>query len=731
MRRPPEMIDEERRLSALAEYALRGAPRDPRLDSITQLAARMFGVPMAVVNIIDRDDVFFASASGLESVDESLMGRDISFCAHVITDNGTMVVPDATLDPRFHDNPLVTGPSHFRFYAGVPLRGVDGHKLGSFCIIDTQARDAFPETDRRQLDDLAQLVVDWLALRRLNVAGLSSEARFRNIAATSPDSIICADDQGLITFWNPAAEAMFGYRRDEAEGRRLDFILPEHLREQMIADLVSVVAGGTPRMVGRTMDLTGLRRSGTLFPGELSVSMWRDNGIVSFGAIVRDVTERRRSEDRLYHLAHHDQLTGLANRSVIVQRAAESASLGHPVTLTLLELDGLRDVIGTLGHAVGDDVLRETAVRLQACIRAHDTVARLEGGEFALLLTEPGDLVRSAAVTDEALAAVARPFDIDGARVHLTASAGLVCWPLHGDAIADLLGNADLALSQAKLEGGGRRALFTPAMRCAAVARRMYDVEIRNAVERGEFELFYQPQIRLGDRSLTGAEALLRWRHPERGLISPAAFLPVLESGPLAVTVGDWVLETGCAQAAAVKAEGATDFRLGVNLFAAQFRDGDLAVKTQAVLERHGLPPSALELEITENIMLDQDEMVLEPLRHLRAMNVGIAFDDYGTGYASLSLLKSFPISRLKIDQSFVRSMCESGPDAAIVRAVLYLGDAFGLEVIAEGIETEAQRTRLLAQSCHEGQGYLFGRPMPAADFARRFIGFGSSRQCA
>jgi EAL domain-containing protein (putative c-di-GMP-specific phosphodiesterase class I) len=285
----------------------------------------------------------------------------------------------------------------------------------------------------------------------------------------------------------------------------------------------------------------------------------------------------------------------------------------------------------------------------------------------------------------------------------------------------ELVGNADLTLSKAKSMGRGRSFAFVPALRMEATARHLYGMALHRAVDDGEFLLFYQPQVRLADGSLTGAEALLRWRHPELGLQSPAAFLPALEGGPLAATVGSWVLDEACAQAARWRRSGAGKFRIGVNLFGAQFRVGDLASEVIETLERHGLPPEALELEITENIALAHDDFALETLRRLHRHGVGISFDDFGTGYASLSLLKRYPLSRIKIDQSFVQGMLTSKQDASVIRAVLDMARSFDLATIAEGIETDMQHSDLLRQDCEEGQGYLFGRPMPAPQFAETF----------
>lgn len=296
--------------------------------------------------------------------------------------------------------------------------------------------------------------------------------------------------------------------------------------------------------------------------------------------------------------------------------------------------------------------------------------------------------------------------------------------------LLELVGNADLALFQAKHEGRGRICVFAPTLKEEAMARRSYGMELHRAVDQGEFRLFYQPQVRLHDGALTGAEALLRWQHPQRGLLSPAAFLPAMEDGPLAATVGAWVLDEACAQAAYWRRHGAPDFRIGINLFGAQFRDGDLMAAVLDALHRHGLPPQAIELEITENIVLGHDERVLDVLQRLRELGVGIAFDDFGTGYASLSLLTSYPLSRIKIDRSFVRGMIDSRREAAVIRAILDMAYSLEIDTIAEGIETVSQRDLLQRARCDEGQGYLFARPLPPDQFEESYR-LGLARQRA
>jgi predicted signal transduction protein with EAL and GGDEF domain len=348
------------------------------------------------------------------------------------------------------------------------------------------------------------------------------------------------------------------------------------------------------------------------------------------------------------------------------------------------------------------------------------------GDEFAVLLPGMGNAMEAGRIADSVIAAVSQILTIDGQPVNIGASVGIAMFPGDGLTVRELLSSADLALYQAKAEGRHCRRFFSADLREVATLRRAYQGELAGALREQEFELYYQPQVRLADGALMGAEALLRWNHPEKGLLGPGAFLPAIEAGLLAPQIGEWIIRTACEQAALWRTSAAPDFRMGINLFGAQFRTGDLAEKIVAVLNEFNLPPAALELEITENSILRHDEHMLRPLRELHRLGVGIAFDDYGTGYASLSMLKRYPLSRLKIDQMFVRAMLESPPDAAIIRAILYLGHSFGLEVIAEGVETEEQATRLRKKGCEIAKGFLFGRPMPAIEFTRQFVVHGS-----
>ncbi len=706
--------DEARRLAALREYGIQEALAEPGFDRLVQLASNVFDVPIALISLVESHRQLFAARVGLDVCETS---RDVSFCAHAIKGDGIMVVPDALEDSRFRDNPLVTGEPHIRFYAGMPLRSPSGEKIGTLCIIDRKPRLDFGESEHRNLSDLAALVLDKLELRRLEIARRASQSRFENIAATSPDAIICVDAEGIVTFWNKAAEKLAGYPSDEIVGWPIDLVAPPQVTDR----LHSIAATHETLTDARTTEIDIRRKNGTTVAVELSASMWRDDGKASFGAILRDITERKSNEQRLFKLAHLDPLTELPNRALFRSRIAEALETEETITVMLVDLDGFKDVNDSLGHSAGDAVLMNVAERLLASVRPSDTVARMGGDEFAILIPGLGDPIRAADVADAAIDSVSQLLTVDGQPVNIGASIGIAIYPAHGKRSEELISGADLALYQAKAEGRHCRRFFTPALRNAALAKHAYQGELRRAYENGEFELFYQPQVRLSDGALVGAESLLRWRHPQKGIIGPGAFLPSLENNPLAAQIGEWAIQAACRQTAEWLKNGSGPLRMGVNLFGSQFRTGDLAKKVRSALSEVNLPASALELEITENIILRHDEEMIGPLRELHAAGVGIAFDDYGTGYASLSMLKRYPLTRLKVDQTFVRNMCDSPADAAIIRAILYLGRSFGLEVIAEGIETEEQLARLRKKGCKEGQGYLFGKPMSAEHFGRRF----------
>ena len=720
MKCPPALPTEPERLKALAAYGLGSDRPLPSLDPVVQIAARMFGMPVAAVNMIGSDHVFFAASTGIDAASTD-MSRNSSFCAHAIAQQDVMVVPDATQDERFHDNPLVTGPAGLRFYAGVPLTSPEGHALGALCVIDGRPRHDFSDEDRVRLRELAKMASDRLELRRVEISTEQAQRPFEEFARNSPTAVVWFDEQRRIVAWNEAAAHLHGYELAEGAGRLLDTLVPERYRADMQALIGQAVAAGSVDGLVMPDEVHGLRRDGTEFLLGLSLFCWRENGVLTFNAHLQDLTERRREEAELQRIANTDVLTGLANRACFYRRTEETLTLPLAAAALMVDLDGFKDINDTLGHAVGDGILCEVARRLELGVGAGDTVARIGGDEFAVLLPAVAVPELAMEVARLLVARIAEPIVVDRQEVRVAASCGVAVAPAQAQEALELIGDADLALFKAKKLGRGQCFLFVTALRMEAIARRLYNIELHRAVNDGEFVLFYQPQVRLHDGKLIGAEALIRWRHPQRGLLAPAAFLSALEGGPLASVVGAWVIDEACAQVALWRRCGAENFRIGVNLCGAQFRTGDLVAQIVATLDRHGLPPDALELEVTENIVLDNDDVVFDALQRLHDHGVGIAFDDFGTGYGSLSLLKSYPLSRIKIDRSFVQGVLTSERDASVIRAILGMAKSFQLETIAEGVEDENQMRCLHRYGCEEGQGYLFGKPVSAVEFGELF----------
>ncbi|SAL87488.1 response regulator receiver modulated diguanylate cyclase/phosphodiesterase [Caballeronia choica] len=639
-----------------------------------------------------------------------------------------MVVPDATLDERFYDNPLVTGPANLRFYAGVPLTSSAGHALGALCIIDGEPHHDFSSDDCERLRELAKMAADRLELRRVEIS-TEKAGRTLEIFDTNPSTaFVRFDKRREVVARNAAAAALYGYKPDEGFARSFDTLVPERERAVLHDLIARAIGAGSVEGLSVPAKLHGLRRDETEFDLGLYLTCFRKKGDLTFNAHLQDLTALRLEEEELHRLANTDILTTVANRAHFYRQAEKALAGPSSSAVLMIDLDGFKDINDTLGPAVGDGVLCEVARRLEALAGPNDTVARFGGDEFAILLTGLSSAALAHDVARAAIISVAQPIFIAGHEVRVTAGCGIAVAPLHGQEAVELIGNADLALSKAKSIGRGNSFVFVTALRKEAMTRRLFNMELHRALSDDEFVLVYQPQTRLADGALTGAEALIRWLHPKHGLLAPAAFLPALEGGSLAAAVGSWILDEACAQAALWRRSGAPDFRIGVNLFGAQFRTNDLASEVFSTLERHGLPPEALELEVTENIGLDHN--VLETLQRLRDCGVGIAFDDFGTGYASLSLLKRYPLSRIKIDRCFVQSMLESERDASVIRAILYMARSFDLETTAEGVETEEQRESLRRLGCEEGQGFLFSRPLPAPQFADTF-GIGMPRRMA
>jgi diguanylate cyclase (GGDEF)-like protein len=426
-----------------------------------------------------------------------------------------------------------------------------------------------------------------------------------------------------------------------------------------------------------------------------------------------DVTRRQQTESSIAFMALHDSLTRLANRVLFHDRldqAIATAGRGHEFAVICLDLDRFKAVNDTLGHPVGDGLLRAVADRMSACAREGDTVARLGGDEFAIIQLNVGQPEHAQLLASRILEAFRAPFDIEGHQIDIGISIGVAVAPGDGASSEALLKNADIALYHAKTEGRGTARFFEPEMNARIQLRRTLEMDLRDAIHRDEFELYYQPLINLIAGEATGFEALLRWHHPVRGLVSPAEFIPVAEETGMIVAIGEWVLRSACFEAENWPA----NITVSVNLSPIQFEKGDIVATVRAALAASGLRPGRLELEITESVLLRETTRTLTVLHQLRAMGITVALDDFGTGYSSLSYLRSFPFDKIKIDQSFVRDLATNKESLSIIRAVTGLGHSLNIKTTAEGVETLDQLNMLREHGCTEAQGYLFSRPVPA-----------------
>jgi diguanylate cyclase (GGDEF)-like protein/PAS domain S-box-containing protein len=537
------------------------------------------------------------------------------------------------------------------------------------------------------------------------------------IVQASPVAIVCSDPNRRILIWNRSAEEIFGHLAEDTIGRPTKLVPPE-----MMAASHALFLRAISGEIVRDVQVKRLRKDGAMIDVRVAAApMTNPDGTVRGVAwAYEDITDRNRTEAQLQHLAHYDPLTGLPNRLTLQRRLASLLDGTRPLSVALFDLDGFKDVNDTLGHSTGDKLLVEVGCRLSEVAGERGEVCRLGGDEFVVVVPECGDPRVIAGVVEQMLRRLAEPYELNDHVLHLGGSAGIAIAPNDGANGDELIANADLALYQAKSDGGRVYRFYLPVLRAQAQARRGLDADLRRAFAENEFELHFQPQIRLADETVVGAEALLRWRHPAKGILAPGAFIETLAESSIAPGVGRWIIRAACQNIAAWHARGLMLSRISVNLFPCQLRDEGLLKDIDDVLCGAGLPSEVLEIEITENIALDYDEASLV-LQKLRDKGVKLAFDDFGTGYASLSYLTKFPLSRIKIDRSFVGKITDDAEDAAIVRSLISMAHNLGLEVIAEGVETTGQAAFLLNERCEEAQGYLYAKPL-AADAFEAFL---------
>ena len=813
---------------------------DPRFDAVTRLATRLFDTPFALVSLVDDRRQWFRSAGGCLPAG-SQTDHMVAFCAHtVLTSDRALVVEDATLDPRFSDNPLVTGLPAIRFYAGAPLLDPQGRVLGSLCVLDTRAR-SFPARDVGALLDLAVGVSTTLELGRSVAALRESREHHHHTIELSRQILWTADPRGrpldigqrclallgrtregmlgngwtecvhpddlplVMRAWSRlmrtrqtaslecrlrladgshrwfrilaaprrdrdgAVLRWYGTGEDIDDRKRAELALREsedhHRHSVELSPQIPWTAnarGRVEEVSPRLSALTGVSQEDMLARGwgqfthpEDQPEAWRrwlrsartgepfsaeyrirvadgsyrwfhvrafarraaGGGIMRWYGTAEDITGRKEDEARITHLALHDTLTGLGNRALYRERLEqELVRIGRGAQLAVLcvGLDNFKAVNDTFGHPAGDRLLREVAQRLVACVREIDVVSRFGGDEFVVIQTALDQPENAAALARRIIAVIGAPCEVDGRAVTLGATVGVALAPQDGADADRLFQNADMALFRAKAEDRGSCRFFEQGMHERLRAAQALRLDLRQALDHGELELAYQPLVDVGSLRITGFEALLRWRHPALGMVSPAVFIPLAEETGAIRRIGEWVLEQACREATGWPSE----IRVAVNLSPVQFRDADLPERVAAILALTGLTPGRLELEITESVLLADSEANLVVLEAVHALGVRVAMDDFGTGYSSLCYLHRFAFDKLKIDQSFIGKLSETEESRAIVRAVLGLSRDLGLHSVAEGVETAGQLDLLREYGCNQVQGYHFSRPVTPAQVA-------------
>jgi len=727
--------NETERLAELHALELLNSGPSPALDGICMLARQVLDLPFACIGLLDRHRQWFKAKSGWDAEGTS---REHSFSAYTILSSEPFIVPDARADSRFADSMYVREAPHIRFYAGVPIALRSGLNIGALCMFGPEPRVA-TAAEIDVLVHLARIVTDQFRLheatrrakrelehRRTSQSLLEMQSRelwrrqtllaqTERIAKVGGWEFDIATKRlnwsdgiyriyGLTPGKEPSIELAMSHYPAEARQqfqRKLDAALRS--RESFEIELPFVNAQGNHRVVRKTCEL----------------EVDGDNVVRAFG-ILQDVTDQKEAEQRMWHMANHDALTDLPNRGMMrdkldtaLRRARRS---GSHVGLLLVDLDHFKDVNDSLGHDAGDALLIEAGRRLGASVGEVDTVARLGGDEFIVLLSRMENASEGMEAAQRVLSALSLPFIYRRTSLSCRGSIGVTIAPEHGTDPSTLLKNADIALYRAKAAGRGVAVVYDSGMQQATESRIQLAGRVRQALKNGEFLPYYQPKVSLSTGAIVGFEALLRWRHPRKGVLGPADFGQIFEDPDLAVIIGERVLELVTRDMASWKASGFDFGHVAINVSSAEFARGELPERILTALDAVGLPPEVLTVEVTETVFLGRGtEIVRQSLQMLNQAGVRIDLDDFGTGYASLTHLKQFPVDRIKIDRSFVHDIEHDIDDAAIVRAVINLGRSLGIKTVAEGVETASQAAYLRLNGCDFAQGFLYSKAIPAS----------------
>ena len=840
---------EVERLRRVELYQISRTPPEAAFDEITELLADHFNAPIAFLCITEGTCNWFKSRVGIELEE---VPRSISFCDHTLKCEGAMVVPDATSDERFSSSPMVTGPHHIQFYAGVTIKDSDGFALGTLAVADVVPRQ-ITEKQKTSLKKLARIAADRLELRKSQIlyrqAAASAElarehatadqAELREVIDCLEQGVVLIDKQDRVILWNSGYNKLFPeFSKFISTGDSVESVYRKYMdkklcyetmdvaeREAWLSNRLSLlnqdgsfieqyrdggrwirndqklISGG--RKVFVRTDVTDDKNAADSFRllfENNPVPMWvvdraslkyvavnsaalahygysreqflnmtlldirpasehqriLDDATNNFGidngkedwlhlkadgseiivttyakpikyegrdaAIVAiiDITERRKHDARIQYLVEHDALTGLPNRHFFLELLDGSLSKtgkNHCYTsLVLVDIDDFKSINDTLGHQVGDNLIVAVANRLEECIGDRGVVARLGGDEFVVLLpmlVEPED---AEAAAEELIDAFKIPLSVPNHDILVKISAGVSTGLDDSIDASALLMNADLALYRAKSDGRGVCRVYEPQMSLQIITHREMERDLRQALATNQLVLHYQPLLELAGCTETGFEALLRWNHPEKGLMPPATFIPIAESSGMIVPIGTWVLEQACRMATTLQ----ENLSIAVNISPAQFKSGKLVEVVAGALEKSGLDAHRLELEITESSLLEDTPGTLQILNGLKELGVSIALDDFGTGYSGLGYLNKYPFDKLKIDQSLVRELGTKPKSLELVRAAINIGQSLGITTLAEGIETSLQLQVLQSLGCQQGQGFLFSRAVPFSEISNK-----------
>ncbi|NWL76944.1 GGDEF domain-containing protein [Pseudomonas taiwanensis] len=602
------------------------------------------------------------------------------------------------------------------------LRRIE-YAIMMFVLLMVTAAMFYGRRIRREMESHAAERERYLTVLR------ESERQFRQQASLldkAQDAIVVHDMNHRILYWNKSAERLYGLPRDEALGKSAQgLIYPSHA-------FIETTTHSLIELGDWSGEVTLRRRDGSTINFESHRTLVRDDSGLPqcVLSINTDISHRKAAEQEVKRLAFYDQLTGLANRRLMLDRLqhalASSARSQHTSAVILIDLDNFKALNDTLGHDRGDVLLQQVAHRLSACIRESDTVARLGGDEFVVLLeglseNPPDAAIQAKTICEKILSSLNLSYELDGYEHHSTPSLGIALFQGQLNTVDDIMKRADLAMYRAKAAGRNTMRFFDPEMQAVATARARLESDLRQGLQNKELSLHFQPQVNSQGR-IVGAEALMRWQHPERGNVVPAEFIPLAEETGLILPLGRWALHTACAQLVTwAKQPETARLVMAVNVSARQFHHPDFVEEVLTVLRFTGADPRRLKLELTEGMLVEDMENTVAKMIELKEIGIGLSLDDFGTGYSSLSYLKSLPLDQLKIDKSFIRDVLVDPNDAAIACAIVSLSQILGLSVIAEGVETEAQRAFLVSHGCHTYQGNLFSRPLPAEQF-RQYV---------